>query len=72
MLLLVRNPRTSCSLIDFVNQMKKGGLFVLGQVTTGSLRTSHEDPLAEKTADWLALIDHLKVKAFVELTLGRN
>ena len=70
MLLLVRNPRSSCSLIDFVNQMKKGGLYVLGQVTLGSLKNSVKDPLAEKTQDWLSLIDHLKVKAFVELTLA--
>ena len=72
MLLLVRNPRSSCSLIDFVNQMKKGGLYVLGQVTVGHLAESAEDPLAEKTSDWLSLIDHLKVKAFVELTLSAN
>jgi len=69
-LLLVSNPRSSCSLIDFVNGMKKGGLYVLGQVTVGSLRNSDKDPLDEKTDDWLSLIDHLKVKAFVELTLA--
>ena len=72
MLLLVRNPRSSCSLIDFVNQMKKGGLYVLGQVTLGSLENSAQDPLAEKTHDWLSLIDHLKVKAFVELTMAHT
>merc|ERR1719278_1461423 len=57
MLLLVRNPRSSCSLIDFVNHMKKGGLYVLGQVTLGSLQQAATDPLAEKTQDWLSLID---------------
>ena len=72
MLLLVRNPRTCCSLINFVNQMKKGGLYVLGQVTLGNISDFPEDPLTEKTGDWLSLIDHLKVKAFVELTLASN
>merc|ERR1719228_2197997 len=69
-LLLVHNPRTACSLIDFVNSMKKGGLYVLGQVHVGNLCDSETDPLAEQTKDWLALVDHLRVKAFVELTLA--
>merc|ERR1719447_953952 len=71
-LLLVHKPRTACSLIDFVNSMKKGGLYVLGQVHVGSLASEEVDPLLEKTNDWLALIDHLKVKAFVELTLAAS
>merc|ERR1719295_1593333 len=71
-LLLVHKPRSACSLIDFVNSMKKGGLYVLGQVHVGSLATEEVDPLMEKNLDWLALIDHLKVKAFVELTLAAS
>lgn len=69
-LLLIHKPRTACSLIDFVNSMKKGGLYVLGQVHVGNLCDSDTDPLAEQTKDWLALVDHLRVKAFVELTLA--
>jgi potassium/chloride transporter 9 len=61
MLFLVSNPRSSCSLIDFVNGMKKGGRYVLGRVTVGSLADCNTDPLAEKTVEWLSLIDHLKV-----------
>merc|ERR1711936_16367 len=52
--------------------MKKGGLYVLGQVHVGSLATEEVDPLMEKNLDWLALIDHLRVKAFVELTLAAS
>ncbi|CAG9135133.1 unnamed protein product [Plutella xylostella] len=46
-----------------------GGLFVLGHVRRGRLDGSG-DPLAAEYKYWLKLIDHLKVKAFVELCLA--
>ena len=62
-LLLVSNPRTSCSLIDFVNALKKGGLYVLGHVyQKKSLEEFDGDPCVAKTNDWLALVDHLRIK----------
>ncbi|XP_063543033.1 solute carrier family 12 member 9 [Cydia strobilella] len=69
MLLLIAAPRQQAPLIDFVNDQKKGGLFVLGHVRVGELDGSG-DPLAEEHKYWLQLIDHLKVKAFVELCLA--
>lgn len=70
MLLLVNNPRTSCSLIDFVNALKKGGLYVIGHVEVASIEHMDHDPCAKSYAGWLSLVDFLKVKAFVELTVA--
>lgn len=72
-LLLVSNPRHSCSLIDFINAIKKGGLYVLGHVHVGDFDTMNEgDPSLTETPDWLSLIDQLKVKAFPEVTVAKT
>lgn len=71
MLLLIASPRQAAPLIDFVNDQKKGGLFVVGHVRVGELDGSG-DPLAAEHKYWLKLIDHLKVKAFVELSLSSS
>ncbi|XP_055597931.1 solute carrier family 12 member 9 isoform X2 [Uranotaenia lowii] len=74
MLLLISSPRSCCPLIHFVNDMKKGGLYVIGHVKLGefSENDSSNDPTIEEYTQWLSLIDHMKVKAFVELTLAKT
>ena len=68
-LLLIKNPRTACSLVDFANTLKKGGLFVLGNVSNQSEDDRHHpDFCMLQHPHWLSLVDHLKVKAFIELT----
>ncbi|KAI8502611.1 hypothetical protein Bbelb_193130, partial [Branchiostoma belcheri] len=69
MLLLVNNPRSCCQIISFTNDLKKGGLFVVGHVEVGSLCEQPYDPMQRQTTFWMDLVDNLKVKAFVELTL---
>jgi potassium/chloride transporter 9 len=69
-LLLISNPRSCLPLIDFGNDVKKGGLFVLGNVKTGKLDQFEEDPCTKELPLWMSLVDNLKVKAFIELTLS--
>ncbi|XP_077579434.1 solute carrier family 12 member 9 isoform X2 [Stigmatopora nigra] len=69
-LLMVSNPRSSVGLITFINDIKKSGLYVLGHVQLGDLHTLPSDPLQSQYASWLSLVDHLNIKAFVNLTLA--
>uniref|UniRef100_A0A0B7B898 Solute carrier family 12 member 9 n=1 Tax=Arion vulgaris TaxID=1028688 RepID=A0A0B7B898_9EUPU len=69
-LLMVANPRQSCELMDFCNDIKKSGLYVIGHVRTGKLEHCTMDPILEETPRWMQLIHHMKIKAFVELTLA--
>ncbi|XP_067157828.1 solute carrier family 12 member 9 isoform X2 [Apteryx mantelli] len=70
MLLMVQNPRGSARLIDFVNDLKKSGLYVLGHVELQDLDALPSDPLQAQQDSWLGLVDKLNVKAFVSLTLA--
>ncbi|XP_028654106.1 solute carrier family 12 member 9 [Erpetoichthys calabaricus] len=69
-LLMVANARTSCHLIKFINDLKKGGLYVLGHVEIGDLDSLPSDPIQPQYNFWLSLVDKLNVKAFVDLTLS--
>ncbi len=68
MLLLVSNPRSAMNLIDFVNDMKKGGLFILGHVKINSTNEDSNDICSQESPYWISLIDHMKIKAFVDMT----
>lgn len=45
LLLLVGNPRGALPLLRLANQLKKGGLYVLGHVTLGDLGELPSTPL---------------------------
>ncbi|VDK50448.1 unnamed protein product [Cylicostephanus goldi] len=72
-LLLVSRPSSSCPLMDFVNDLKKSGLYVIGHVRKGDFDCAEAvDPLQQVFPYWLSLVDYLKLKAFVELTLSSS
>lgn len=70
LLLMVANPRSRIGLMTFINDLKKSGLYVLGHVKLGLLDGLPSDPLQSSYDSWLSLVDHLNIKAFVNLTLA--
>lgn len=70
LLLAVANPRSCTALMSFINDFKKSGLYVLGHVQLGLLDGLPSDPLQSTYESWLSLVDHLNIKAFVNLTLA--
>ncbi|CAL1541024.1 unnamed protein product [Lymnaea stagnalis] len=69
-LLMVSNPRQSCELMVFCNDIKKSGLYVIGHVKVGKLEDFPTDPILDETPRWQQLVSHMKIKAFIELTLA--
>ena len=44
----------------------------MGNVKVGQLDNFEDDPCAKEMPSWMSLVDNLKVKAFVELTLSSS
>ncbi|KAL5255701.1 hypothetical protein ACHWQZ_G011058 [Mnemiopsis leidyi] len=72
-LFLCKNPRTCIPAISFLNDMKKGGLYVIGTNIVGDLREpGFVTKLEDQNMAWLSLVQLLGVKAFVETTVDRD
>lgn len=69
-LMLVVNPRSSFNAVQFANQMKKGGLFVLGHVVTSEVSAKSKALLTHQMHGWHELDRIAKIKAFVECTIS--
>ena len=61
-LLLVKNPRTSMYLIDFVNDIKKGGLFVLGHIVPTPFTSAVAEGINHQMPAWLQMVEEFKLK----------
>lgn len=61
MLYMVSNPRQCANVIDFVNDTKKSGLYILGHVKVGKLDDCRKDPALSELKQWMSLVDYLKV-----------
>ncbi|KAH8377328.1 hypothetical protein KR093_004893 [Drosophila rubida] len=68
-LLLVSSPRSCCPLVDFVNDLKKSGLYIIGHVKLGDFK-GVEDSVENQ--QWWQFLDHMRVKAFTEVTISRS
>ncbi|TPX69577.1 hypothetical protein SpCBS45565_g02294 [Spizellomyces sp. 'palustris'] len=68
-MVLVQDPRQDFLLIKFLNDLKKGGLFVLGHILKGDFASRLPDYKRQLPA-WLRYVDIAKVKAFVQLTIS--
>ena len=71
-LLLVNNPRTSYNLIDFSNSLKKGSLYILGHVLVSHDFQDSLNEYRKQVFHCLKLVDHMKNKAFVEVSISSN
>ncbi|CAI2736246.1 unnamed protein product [Schistosoma spindalis] len=74
LLLLVANPRSSASLVQFMNSLKKGGLYVVGHALCGDADefVDQSDPCLNQRWYWTQYVKYLKTKAFVEITIDRS
>lgn len=69
-LLMVSNPRSAYNLIDFTNDLKKGGLYVLGHVIPKPFNSNTANYYNDQLNTWLTFVQISKFKAFVELTVA--
>jgi potassium/chloride transporter 9 len=69
-LLMVSNPRSSFRMINFCNDLKKGGLYVLGHVVVSPFNSEVAEYYNNQLKTWLDFIEISKFKAFVELSLS--
>lgn len=69
-LLMVKHPETSTSLINFVNNLKKGGMYIIGTVLTGECTMDQIEKVKQMKAGYVDFISHSRIKAFDEVLIS--
>eukprot|EP00033_Pygsuia_biforma_P000539 GCRY01000633.1.p1 GENE.GCRY01000633.1~~GCRY01000633.1.p1 ORF type:complete len:876 (+),score=229.64 GCRY01000633.1:225-2852(+) len=69
-LLLVSDPRHSLNTIEFTNNIKKSGLFVLGNIVTGDFSANCVRLLKQQKTAFMNLISFMKIKAFDQIIIS--
>jgi potassium/chloride transporter 9 len=71
-LLFVKNPKTDYKLIKYCSKLKKGGLYIIGNIKIGDNLSTYLDVI-EKDKDSLEkLIKKDKLKAFSQIILSNT
>eukprot|EP01094_Clydonella_sp_ATCC50884_P000415 TRINITY_DN10325_c0_g1_i1.p1 TRINITY_DN10325_c0_g1~~TRINITY_DN10325_c0_g1_i1.p1 ORF type:complete len:393 (-),score=110.29 TRINITY_DN10325_c0_g1_i1:53-1180(-) len=68
-LLIVDDPRENVNLVQFTNNLKKGGLYVVGSTVVGDYKEAGELSLRFRDA-WVDYIAQQDLKAFSEVTIA--
>eukprot|EP01059_Diplonema_ambulator_P036031 TRINITY_DN8801_c0_g2_i1.p1 TRINITY_DN8801_c0_g2~~TRINITY_DN8801_c0_g2_i1.p1 ORF type:complete len:971 (+),score=320.13 TRINITY_DN8801_c0_g2_i1:317-3229(+) len=74
-LMLSNSPQSKVNLFEFMNDMKKGGLLIVGDVVVNKNETYNRGELSQLQArrrDWQEFISEAKIKAFIEVTMART
>ncbi|KAJ3159951.1 hypothetical protein HDU86_001215 [Geranomyces michiganensis] len=69
-MVLVQDPRRDFTLVQFLNDLKKGGLFVLATILKGDDFAARLPDYKRQMPAWLRYVDIAKIKAFVQITIA--
>jgi len=69
-LLMVNHPQTSIPLIYFVNNLKKGGMYIIGTVLRGDCSPVQLEALHTMKRGYVDFISKAKIKAFDEVLIS--
>eukprot|EP00051_Salpingoeca_urceolata_P006116 m.81325 g.81325 ORF g.81325 m.81325 type:complete len:950 (-) comp14690_c0_seq1:104-2953(-) len=71
-LFLTANPIRNHGAVMFLNRLKKGGLFLVGQVTIGELDAATVQLVREREIAFLRYKDRNKIKLFAKVVIDRT